>query len=414
MNRTSTFFFCDLRGYTTFVEERGDQEAADLLRAYRRIVRARVAQARGAEIKTEGDSFFVAFPTGRDALACAIAIFHDAEQHSAASEFLPIRLGAGLHAGEPVAQDRGYVGSAVNIAARLAQNAAAGELLISETVRGLLRTSGLPPLAERMDIVLKGVADAPRAWSVDWRAASPAPRVRSFPRPSLSRPAIVVAFIAIVLAVLGFGVSRVLVPATAPSTATPGAIAVGLPPHGALLFDLDRTPSGGRQVRVALGDATRDTLRFIGDAVEIAVSPGSTVSLTMLDLIPDDFVAELAARTVRGQGSFALWFRGGEGRQLQVQITPQTGELAIQAARVPDAPGAAERLFGPASRLPRGADQRIAITARGRDIAVYREGAEVGRATDPRPAGGAIGLTVTAPRDREFVIHLSLLRVFAP
>src|SRR5688572_31819254 len=125
MNRTSTFFFCDLRGFTTFVEERGDEDAADLLRAYRRIVRARVADARGAEIKTEGDSFFVAFATARDALACAMAIFDDAERHSKANAFLPIHMGAGLHAGEPVAQDRGYVGSAVNIAARLAQSAEA-------------------------------------------------------------------------------------------------------------------------------------------------------------------------------------------------------------------------------------------------------------------------------------------------
>lgn len=410
-NRTSTFFFCDLRGYTTFVEERGDEEAADLLRAYRRLVRARVAQARGAEIKTEGDSFFVAFATARDALACAIGIFHDAERHSAANEFLPLQLGAGLHAGEPVAQDRGYVGSAVNIAARLAQNAGAGELLISETVRGLLRTSGLPPVTERADIVLKGVADAPRIWSLDWRAVAPDARVRAAARPSLPRPVIVVTLAAISLAIVGFGVSRVLMPASTPSMPAPGAAAIALPPHGALLFELDRTPAGGRQVRAAFGDATRDAVRFLGDGVEISVSSGSTVSLTVLDLVPDDFVAEFAAATVRGQGSYALWFRGAAGRQLQVQITPQTGELVIQIERTPDT---MERLFGPASRLPRGAEQRVEISSRGREITVYRDGAEVGRAVDPRPVGGAVGFVVTAPRDREFVVRLSLLRVFAP
>ncbi len=58
------------------------------------------------------------------------------------------------------------MGSAVNIAARLAQQAAAGELLVSEVVRQLLRTSGAPPMREREGLVLKGVEDPPRVYAV--------------------------------------------------------------------------------------------------------------------------------------------------------------------------------------------------------------------------------------------------------
>lgn len=166
-----TFLFADLRDYTTFVEERGDEAASQLTAAYSRIVRAQVAQHRGAEIKTEGDSFFIAFTTARQALSCAMAIVRAAEAHNIRHEGMALQIGVGLHAGEPVRRGGDYVGSAVNIAARLAQNAEAGELLISDLIRGLLRTSGLPPLVERTNLTLKNVADPPRIWSVDWHAA---------------------------------------------------------------------------------------------------------------------------------------------------------------------------------------------------------------------------------------------------
>ena len=54
----------DLRGYTAFAESRGDIAAAELLDRYRALVRAVVADMDGAEIKTEGDSFYVVFPVG--------------------------------------------------------------------------------------------------------------------------------------------------------------------------------------------------------------------------------------------------------------------------------------------------------------------------------------------------------------
>jgi len=165
---TLTFLFSDLRGYTSYVEARGDAAAAELIADYRRIVRAQVAQTGGGEIKTKGDSFYIVFSTARRALECGIAIFKAAEQQEAAHPERPMRIGIGIHAGEPVVHDGQYVGSAVNVAARLGQNARSGELLISDVVRGLLRTSDLPPLAERRGLTLKGVADGPRAYAVDW------------------------------------------------------------------------------------------------------------------------------------------------------------------------------------------------------------------------------------------------------
>lgn len=69
--RTLTFLFADLRDYTAFVERHGDVAATTLIADYRRLVRGEVAKAKGAEVKTEGDSFYVVFEAASDAVRCA-------------------------------------------------------------------------------------------------------------------------------------------------------------------------------------------------------------------------------------------------------------------------------------------------------------------------------------------------------
>src|SRR5437016_13183519 len=78
---TRTFFFADLRDYTGFVERSGDQAAAEVLKAYRSIVRSQVATLGGAEIKTEGDGFYIVFTSARQAIACGVAILEEADAH---------------------------------------------------------------------------------------------------------------------------------------------------------------------------------------------------------------------------------------------------------------------------------------------------------------------------------------------
>ncbi len=138
-SRTNGFLFSDLRDYTQFVERHGDRAAAALLEAYRGLVRATVADFGGAEIKTEGDSFYVVFPSASSAVQCGLAILDAAAAHERESG-TPIRVGIGVHAGETVETDEGYVGSAVNVAARVCSQAKAGELLVTDTVRALTRT----------------------------------------------------------------------------------------------------------------------------------------------------------------------------------------------------------------------------------------------------------------------------------
>ncbi len=133
---TRGFLFADLRDYTSYVEEHGDHAGAELLERYRALVRGAVAASHGAEIRTEGDSFYVVFDSASAAVRCGQEIIAAAD----AAPGEPIRVGVGVHAGETVETDEGYVGSAVNIAARLCAQAKAGELVVSDTVRALTRT----------------------------------------------------------------------------------------------------------------------------------------------------------------------------------------------------------------------------------------------------------------------------------
>jgi class 3 adenylate cyclase len=159
LHLTRGFLFADLRGYTAFVEAHGDEAAASLLDAYRRIVRQVVLGSGGAEIKTEGDSFYVVFPSASQAVRCGLAIVASAASWTAQEPGRPIAVGVGVHAGETAETAEGYVGMAVNLAARLCAQASAGEVLVSDTVRGLVRSSMDVTFSPRGKRRLKGITE---------------------------------------------------------------------------------------------------------------------------------------------------------------------------------------------------------------------------------------------------------------
>ena len=137
---TRGFLFADLRGYTEFTAAHGAASAASLLVRYRTLVRDAIERFAGAEIRTEGDSFYVVFGSVSDAVRCGLAITAEARDASTDHPEEPIRVGVGIHAGETIETQDGYVGAPVNIAARICSQAAAGELLVSDTVRALTQT----------------------------------------------------------------------------------------------------------------------------------------------------------------------------------------------------------------------------------------------------------------------------------
>jgi branched-chain amino acid transport system substrate-binding protein len=176
---TRGFLFADLRDYTHYVEAHGAADAAELLVRYRSLVRQAVAEHDGAEIKTEGDSFYVAFPAVSAAVLCGLAIVEAAGSGTADATARPIPVGIGIHAGETIETPDGYVGSPVNITARICAIARPGEVLVSDTVRALTQTVLPVSFVSRGRRTLKGVSEPVAVFAVAHAAdawATPAGR----------------------------------------------------------------------------------------------------------------------------------------------------------------------------------------------------------------------------------------------
>jgi predicted ATPase len=133
---TVTFLFTDIEGSTRLLHELGPTRYADALAEHRLILREAAAAHAGVEVDTQGDAFFVAFPTPAGAAASA----------QAAREGLTagaIRVRMGLHTGTPTATAEGYVGEDVHRGARIAALAHGDQILVSPTTAALLEAEPL-------------------------------------------------------------------------------------------------------------------------------------------------------------------------------------------------------------------------------------------------------------------------------
>jgi class 3 adenylate cyclase len=167
-----TILFTDVEGSTALTDRLGDEKARAFLREHERITRDALAVHGGSEVKTMGDGFMASFSSASQALECAIAIQQAfAQRNDSADE--PIKVRIGLNAGEPIAEDdpggRGDLfGTAVNMAARIAAKAEAGEILASNVVRELVAGKEFL-FADRGDAELRGFEEAVRLYEVSWR-----------------------------------------------------------------------------------------------------------------------------------------------------------------------------------------------------------------------------------------------------
>ncbi|TMK79738.1 MAG: adenylate/guanylate cyclase domain-containing protein [Actinobacteria bacterium] len=127
---TVTLLFTDIEGSTRLLHELGERYV-DILAEHRRVLRDAFSRHGGVEVDTQGDAFFVAFMRAADAVAAA----RDAQ---AALSDSPVRVRLGIHTGEPLVTEEGYVGIDVHRAARIMGAAHGGQVLLSETTRGLI------------------------------------------------------------------------------------------------------------------------------------------------------------------------------------------------------------------------------------------------------------------------------------
>jgi adenylate cyclase len=154
-----TFVFADLVGYTELTDRDGDEAAARVAREFRRAMCSLSREHGSWQVKSMGDGVMIWAPDPGRAIALAA---HTVNAISSRRDLLPVRVG--VHTGPAVMRGCDWYGAAVNVAARLASEAAANEALVSSATRDAAHDADSPLLSGRRELTLRGVARPISAW----------------------------------------------------------------------------------------------------------------------------------------------------------------------------------------------------------------------------------------------------------
>jgi class 3 adenylate cyclase len=155
----ATVLFTDIVGSTQHQAAIGDRGWKDLIQRHHEIVRAALRRWRGVERDTAGDGFFATFDGPARAIRCAREIVDTVRE-------MGVDIRAGVHIGECEVIDGKVGGLVVSTGARIASQAGAAEVLISQTVKDLVAGSGFA-YRDAGEHELKGVPGQWHLWAVD-------------------------------------------------------------------------------------------------------------------------------------------------------------------------------------------------------------------------------------------------------
>jgi YVTN family beta-propeller protein len=350
-----TFLIADVRGYTRYTQEHGDEAAAMLASTFAGIVRSAVAGHEGDLIELRGDEALVVFGSAREALRAAVEVQRRCREQEGGQAALPLGVGIGLDAGEAVAlPDGGYRGGALNLAARLCSIAAPGQILASEGVAHLARrVEGLqyrPRRAER----LKGIDEPVKVNEVV--PDTPLPPVPTIDRPpGRRRRARWLVSAAAAVAALGGGVLAIVLSQNS-GTANSAIVA-----NAAGLLESDghlaaQIPIAGRPAGASTGagalwvtDSVNATLlrvdlqkRDVVDRIAVGANPGGVIvaagsvwvansddsSVSRIDTTNDKVVATIRVGngpTSIASGDRSIWVLNTIDATIS-RISTQTGQ----------------------------------------------------------------------------------------
>lgn len=207
-----TFLIADVRGYTLFTQERGDEAAAKLAAKFADIAREIVEARGGTLLELRGDEALCVFASTREAIRAAIDLQQRFVEETLEQPELPLTVGIGLDAGEAVPVQGGYRGAALNLAARLCGQARAGEILATREVTHLARRIEDARYVDHGSLTFKGIADPVVVVRVVPEGEDPALRLRPYapappaPPKRLSRSWAAVIAVAAVLALVAISI----------------------------------------------------------------------------------------------------------------------------------------------------------------------------------------------------------------
>lgn len=165
----TTVMFTDLVASTERAAELGDRAWRELLAQHHALVRRELGRFRGEERDTAGDGFFTTFDGPARAIRAGQAII-------AGLDRLGLDARIGIHIGECEPHEDKLSGIAVNVGARIAATAGAGEVMVSSTVRDLVSGSGLT-FEDRGQRQLKGIPGTWQLYAVNREAADAGSRI---------------------------------------------------------------------------------------------------------------------------------------------------------------------------------------------------------------------------------------------
>jgi len=158
---TAIILFADIVDSTALTERMGDAAFRKKARELDEMLRSIIRNADGTPVegKLLGDGVLSVFTSAKDAIDAAL-------RFGEAGESVGLGLHVGMHAGDVIQEDGNVFGGAVNIAARISGESAAGEVLVSDTVRSLARTSAGVSFEDRGEHELKGIDEPQRLFAV--------------------------------------------------------------------------------------------------------------------------------------------------------------------------------------------------------------------------------------------------------
>jgi peptide/nickel transport system substrate-binding protein len=323
------FLIADVRGYTAFTQERGDEEAGRLAGRFAQATRSVVEDHRGHVLELRGDEALVVFGSPRSAIRGAVALQQRFVEETIADPSLPLTVGIGLDAGEAVAVEGGYRGGSLNVAARLCSLARAGEVLASrEIVHLALRVDGVR-FTERGQAELKGLGKPVHVVAVRSEerddALAIAPFVRSIARPPRARWKPVAAVVAFAVVAALVAVPLVTRHSGGDSKIEPNSVGVLDPGSGEVVATVGLEESPGSVA--ASADAVWVTNPDVGTVTRIDPNEEE-----IRDSIP---VGENP--TGIAVGFDAVWVVNSGGRSVS-RISPQTNTVVGEPIEVGNGP----------------------------------------------------------------------------
>jgi class 3 adenylate cyclase len=162
-----TFLIADIRGYTRYTEEYGDEAAARLSAEFAELVTDGVEAHGGRLVELRGDEALAVFTSARQAIRAAVDLQAKFGDETGAASDVPLKVGMGIDSGEAVElEDGSFRGASLNVAARLCGRAHGGDVIVSEpTVRLAGRLGGLQ-YSDRGRVHLKGIPDPVHIYQV--------------------------------------------------------------------------------------------------------------------------------------------------------------------------------------------------------------------------------------------------------